>query len=58
MFSPTHKHIETGDLYQFLFSTNEHCTRTGWDKMAVYVDHKNRKLSRPLIEFEERYIKI
>jgi len=54
----THIHKETGSLYQLLFYTNIGSTRENFPETAVYISSTGWLLSRPLVEFNEKFEEI
>ena len=51
-------HIKSGAIYTLLTISNEEATNPDFVKQAVYLDADGNVWSRPLTEFEEKFIEI
>jgi hypothetical protein len=49
------KHKDTGRIYQVIVVSNLSATRAGWVKTVVYKDEYQKRWSRPMNEWHERY---
>ena len=58
IFSPTHVHKESGNLYEYIFTTNLTANDPiKWPKMIVYRNSSLEVFSKPETEFHDRFMK-